>query len=158
MRVWSWEKKAAARNELVPPAESEASHLEIHRNSLTSLYFFFNKKVVPHSNWGLVTGTATLYVHVSQSVKTLLLWCRTKNCWVVINPVTMLLCLCFSKIDPTSSSGSYRFSFHLRKHFFLTATLLKTEVTKWIHSSDLRALFWGYHRFLGSLIALSSQD
>lgn len=156
MRVWSWEKKAAARNELVPPAESEASHLEIHSNSLISLYLFFNEKVVLHSNWGMVTGTATLYVHISHSIKTLLLWCRTKNCRVAINHVMMLLCLCFSEIDQTSSSGSYRSPFHLRKHFFLTASLLKTEVTKWIHGSDLSALFWGYHSFLGSLIALSS--
>lgn len=61
---WGFEaerKKKAARNYLVPNAESKASHMEIHSNSPTSQYSFFKKTVVLHSNWGMVTSTATLY-------------------------------------------------------------------------------------------------
>lgn len=39
----------------MPSAESEASHMEIHSNSQTSQYSFFNKTVVLRSNWGMVT-------------------------------------------------------------------------------------------------------
>lgn len=142
-------KQSKARKYLVPSAESEASYMETHSNSPTSQYSFFSKPVVLHSNWGMVTRTVTLYVQVSHSVKILSLVQNQNlsNSYKSCNDASLL--------DQTSSSGSYRFSFHLRKDFFYLQPLRKVWQNG-LPSSDLSALFWGYHAFLRDLDALSS--
>lgn len=103
--------------------------MEIHSNSPTSQYSFFNKTVVLHSNWGMVTSTTTLYAQVSHLIKLLPLVQNQKllNRYKSHNDGSLSA---FQKIRPNQFIWDIQVFFPPQETLFLIATLLKKAVAK----------------------------